>query len=188
MKHKFTILVALIIISAINALSQEQTYKLSKLKLKTGEIIKIRNIKVYDSKVIYSRYNSTINDVMQVENTIEEIEDLTIPTKTAIIPGALVGTAGGIVTMLIVKKEIEKPEVWVGPGWSATVEKTMSNKLKILIIMGGAAIGSTVGLSIKTGWKSILPIDAKLLKNFDIDLTCNPSLKYMPMLNISYKF
>lgn len=135
------------------------SYDNARVYLASGEVIKCESISVLSSEIkVFSKTllqpkNYSLNDIKQIE----------VPSENKLFSGALVGTAAGVVIMLLYESSYEKPETSYdsGPGWTSwmTVEKKMPFVEKIPIILGGVALGAWIGSTIKSGWEKIYPND-----------------------------
>jgi len=174
----------------------EPDYKFSKITLSTGEIVKAKNITLAEDKVSFSKSNSASGQKENISYQFSEIQDIQVATKTNILPGFLIGTGAGLITMVIVEKIVEKPKsetsTTSGPGYTTTTTTTETKKMapgpKIVIVAGGSLLGTIVGASIKKGWKTVFPNNTSMINNVDLNFALDYYNGYKPGLTFTYKF
>lgn len=191
------LLVIFIIVAVSNYLSGQEitnselnNYKAAKIMLTSGEILKCKDLILTDSDVSFTSGNPSLNKSM----ALEEIEEISIPTKTNTGTGFILGALAGGAIMLIYESIYEKPETttkewrtyetwgYIDHSMEVTEEKEMAIGPKIGIVAGGVLIGTLIGASIKSGWKNIYP---KKDDNFSFNVSCN---SYATKLNLEFNF
>ena len=187
-------IISLFVLNSFTVFSQNDSinYKLSRITLSSGELIKRRNITLYDNNVSFYEYNSTTGQTELVSYSLSDIQNIKVATKNSFLPGLLIGTGVGVITMLIVEKVIEKPktETKITPtGWeSRTLTRTMVTGEKIGIVAGGALIGTLIGVLIKRGWETVFPQSTSMFDKIDFNLILNHKYGNTARLTLSYKF
>jgi hypothetical protein len=170
----------------------DSSYKLSKIILSTGEIVKAKNISLTENNVSFIKYNSTSSQKEIISYNLSDVKNINVATKNNVLPGFLIGTGVGAISMIIVKKIVEKPknETTSGPGYtqtSTTVTK-MSPGPELLIVAGGSLLGTIIGVSIKRGWETVFPKSTSMNDNIDFNLALDYNNGYKPGLKIIFKF
>ena len=99
-------------------------YKYSKITLSTGEVIKARDIMLSNDNVSFALNDASAGKKMNVIYDLNKIQKIEVSSKNYFLPGILIGTGVGIITTIIVQKQIEKPRsettTTSGPGYYQT--------------------------------------------------------------------
>jgi hypothetical protein len=165
---------------------QEDTtsYKFSKITLLSGEIIRPKNIRVEDDKILFQKTNSETGFSEYSEINLDKVEKITVSKKSNTLNGSMFGLATGLVAMGITRAIFEKPksETVTTSGFdprtgahftsttTTTIEKTMAPAHNIAIVAGSVLIGTITGSLIKK-WVTIYPdkLPSGLKMNFNIE-------------------
>jgi hypothetical protein len=167
-------------------------YPHSKITLLTGEVIRARDITLSNDNVSFALNDAATGKKMNVIYELNKIKKVEVATKNNIIPGLIIGTGVGIISMLIAKHIIEKPKTETTSGYgyyqTTTTTKTMTAPQMLLVVGGGALLGTIIGVSIKRGWKTVFPKSTSMLDKFDFNLSLNPKYRNTSGVNLCYKF
>lgn len=194
-------LVIICISITLKVVSQDgKTYARSKVYLNSGKVIKVKNLTFKEDLIIGYVFNSTYGFDQQIRysyNDIKEVKALE-NVKRQTLPGLLIGTGVGLSSMLLVKREIEKPEeVRVKANqlggkeeiYDIEVKSEMKTSSKLIIVASGSLLGTLIGYSIKKGWKVIYPSSSTALDKIGVEFyafECN-ELNYN-CLRVKYTF
>lgn len=195
--HSITTMILLILYPLITIAQRDSiSYKYSKITLSSGEMIKVKNITISNDNVLYLKNNPATGQKERINYTLHDIQNIEVASKRNTLFGLIAGTGVGIITMIVVENQVEKPKSKVtiipGPGYTITTTvtetKIMAPGPKIAIVAGGTLVGTIVGKSIKKGWKTIFPKNTTMIDNFDFNLAINPNKKYSSSLELLYSF
>jgi hypothetical protein len=166
--------------------------KVIRIALNSGKMIKTKKIIIDENKVSFTSFNYDTREFLPGSYNLNEIKSIKAATKTAVVPGFLVGTGIGTVSMLIINKLVTKDiHTHTSTGSSETwydYEKSMTTRGKITIVAGGALLGTLTGLLIKTGWKTVVPRNVSFLNKVDFDIYNNPADYPTTSLLLDIKF
>jgi hypothetical protein len=195
MKVNYSLLmISLFVLNSFTVFSQNDgiKYKLSRITLSTGVVIKARNITLKEGKVSFPSNKTSTGQIVTVSYELSNIKNIEVATKNNFLPGILIGTGVGVIAMLIVENITEKPktETISGPGYwqTTTTTYTMGPGVKLAIIAGGSGLGTLIGVSIKKGWKTVFPQSTSMFNKFDFNLSLNSKYGNTSGLTLSYKF
>lgn len=174
----------------------QNNYKHARITLLKGEVMNVIDISLNEETVSFIIDNETARKKMNVSYDLNRVQKIEVAdNKNNFLSGLFVGAGLGVIPMLIIKNNYEKPVTVSTVTYSTnttswhtyTTTKTMGVAQIGLIISGGALVGGIIGSTIKRGWKTVFPKSISKMDKVDLNLTLNDRYKN-GAVSFNYKF
>jgi hypothetical protein len=150
---------------------EHQQYRYAKIFLQNGKKLVVRNLLVSQDEISYMKVSPAPWPDVLIKYPNSQVKYISVADRSYALAGFLIGTAVGVGTMLIAK-DLYYEEITRYPY---TIKRTLPTIHGIGIVFSGALVGTVVGGSIRSGWKTIYPGHKTSLNN---NIRLNLSLGY----------